>query len=325
MELEVCILGSSSALPMVGRNPTSQFVTLANRHFLVDCGEGTQVQLRRNHIGFGRVNHIFISHLHGDHFFGLLPLLSTLHLLDRHKAIHLYCPEPLKEIIQTQMKLSEAWFRYPIHYHILRKEKQLLFEDDKVEVHAFPLQHSVDCWGFLFSEKSRQYNMKRSALRKYSIPVAEIRQIKLGADWVDEKGVTIPNQELTTAGPPSLSYAYCTDTAPLEHLETYFSKPDLLYHESTFTEEHSKRAKQTKHSTAKQAASVAKAVEAQHLLLGHYSTRYHDLQPLLAEAKDVFPASMLSKENHVYRIKAGQPHITETATLLTQQNHTEKA
>lgn len=324
MELEVCILGASSALPMVGRNPTSQFVTLANRHFLIDCGEGTQVQLRKNHIGFSRVNHIFISHLHGDHFFGLLPLLSTLHLLDRHKKIHLYCPEPLKEIIQTQMKLSNAWFRYPIHYHYLKSGKQLLFEDNKVEVYSFPLKHSIDCWGFLFQEKSRQYNMKHSALKKYNIPVAEIRQIKQGADWTDENGTVIPNDALTTEGPPSLSYAYCTDTAPLAHLSDFFTAPDLLYHESTFTEAHSERAKQTNHSTAKQAAEVARSVDARHLLLGHYSTRYHDLAPLYTEAREIFPAVLLSKENHLYKIKAGTHELLEIPMhkhLQNQQNN----
>lgn len=297
---------------MVGRNPTAQYITLANRHFLIDCGEGTQVQLRKNHIGFGRINHIFISHLHGDHFYGLLPLLSTLHLLDRHKEIHIYCPEPLKEIIECQMRLSEAGFRFKMVYHFLQpNKKHLCWEDNKVQVHSFPVKHSIKCWGFLFSEKPRERNMKSAALKQYNIPVAEIRQIKKGANWVDEKGNTIKNEDLTTKGPPPLSYAYCTDTAPIADLHQHVFQPNVLYHESTFTEEHKLRAKQTKHSTAKQAAEVAKSIEAKHLLLGHYSTRYQDLNPLLQEAKEVFAASVLSKENHVYRIKAGTDSLIE--------------
>ncbi len=305
MELAVCILGSSSALPMVGRNPTAQFVTLANRHFLVDCAEGTQVQLRRNHIGFGRVNHILISHLHGDHYFGLLPLLSTLHLLDRQKEIHLYCPAPLKDILESHMKLSEIWFRFKIIYHFHEPNgKHLIFEDAKVQVESFPLKHSVDCWGFLFTEKKRQRNIKKSALENYSIPVTELRKIKDGEDWINEQGKTVANETLTTAGPPSLSYAYCTDTAPLPSLADILHAPDVLYHESTFTEKHKKRAKQTNHSTALQAAEVAKLVDAKCLLLGHYSTRYLDLSDLKTEAEIIFNPTFLSKDNYVYTMKA---------------------
>lgn len=305
MELEVCILGSSSALPMLGRNPTSQFITLANRHFLVDCAEGTQVQLRRNHIGFGRINHILISHLHGDHYFGLLPLLSTLNLLDRQKEIHLYCPTPLKTILESHMKLSEIWFRFNIVYHFHEaKGKHLIFEDTKVQVESFPLKHSIDCWGFLFTEKKRQRNIKKATLDIYSIPITELRKIKDGEDWINEQGETIFNETLTTAGPPPLSYAYCSDTAPLPGLADVLNAPDVLYHESTFTEKHKKRAKQTNHSTAKQAAEIAILVSAKTLLLGHYSTRYIDLSELKTEAEEVFTPTFLSMDNYVYRMKA---------------------
>lgn len=305
MELSVTVLGSSSAIPLSGRNPTSQFITISNRHFLVDCGEGTQVQLRRNKIGFGRINHILISHLHGDHFYGLLPLLNTLHLLDRHKEIHIYGPSDLEGSIYHILKLSRATLRFPIRFYPLNmKERDLIYEDKAVKVHSFPVKHSLPCCGFLFEEKPRPRNFKKQVLEKYSIPVAEIRQIKQGSDWMDESGNIMPNAELTTDPLPPLSYAYCTDTAPISNLEELLQlEPDLLYHEATFTEEHAARAAKTKHSTALQAAQVAKSVEAKHLLIGHFSVRYEDLEVLVREAQSEFKDTHLALEGNTYSLK----------------------
>jgi ribonuclease Z len=310
MELELTILGSNSAIPLVNRNPSSQFLTLASRHFLIDCGEGTQVQLRKNKIGFSRVNHIFISHLHGDHFFGLAPLLSTLHLLDRHKELHIYAPEDLESILDVQFRATNTWLRYPIVFHKLKPlVKDTLFEDKRVIVYSFPLKHSIDCWGFSFEEKERPANIKKEVLTQYNIPVVDIRKIKEGEDWVDENGKLIPNSELATQAKSPLSYAYCTDTSPLKTLNKYIQSVDLLYHESTFTEAHAKRAAQTKHSTAKQAASVANEVQSKHLLLGHFSTRYDDLNELLNEAKAEFKNTYIAKEATTFSLKSGEKEL----------------
>lgn len=302
--MELTILGSSSAIPIIERNPTSQFLHLAGRYFLIDCGEGTQVQLRKNQIGFGRVDHILISHLHGDHFFGLVPLLQSLQLLDRHKPIHIYGPPGLKDIIDVQLRASYTKLRYELNFHPLdMKEPATVFEDENVVVTSFPLKHGIDCCGFYFRERERPRKMSKEALAKYSIPVSEIKKIKLGEDWVDEDGKVIPNAELTYEAPPPLSYAFCTDTLPLE-LSRYFTKPSLLYHEATFREEHSDRAKKTNHSTAPQAAGVARSVEAENLIVGHFSIRYKDaeLEELLQEAKEGFENTFLAREGMCFTV-----------------------
>ncbi|MDZ7849037.1 MAG: ribonuclease Z [Owenweeksia sp.] len=305
MVLNLRVLGSSSALPLSNRFPSAQFLTIANRHFLIDCGEGTQMQLRRNRIGFGRINHIFISHLHGDHFYGLLPLLTSLHLLDRHKELHLYGPPALEQGVYDLLKLSGARLRYPLTFHALdMQQRQRVYDDKAVSVFSFPLKHSLPCCGFLFQEKPRPRNMRKDMIEKHKIPVAEIRQIKGGANWEDEEGNSISNAELTTPPAPPLSYAYCTDTLPMSELASLLQcKPSLLYHEATFTEEHRERARKTKHSTALQAAKVARSVEAGHLLLGHFSIRYKERDTLLQEARNLFPNSWLAEENSDFSLK----------------------
>lgn len=299
MDLKLQILGSSSAIPTAGRHPTSQFLTIANHHFLIDCGEGTQTQLRRNRIGFGRIDHILISHLHGDHFYGLVPLLTSLHLLDRHREIHLYGPEELELAVKQILKITGSQLRFPLIFHVTSTtERKLIFEDERLKVYSFPLNHSMPCCGFFFEEQPRPRNMRKDMLQRYNIPVAEIRQIKKGADWISEEGQRISNAELTYQPKDSLSYAFCTDTAPVEDLPHLFpTRPNLMYHEATFMQQHLARARKTKHSTAKQAAEIALKCDAGHLLLGHFSVRYDDLEPLLMEAKSVFSQSYLAREN----------------------------
>lgn len=304
MDLELTILGASSAIPLVNRNPTAQFLTICNRHFLIDCGEGTQVRIRENGIGFGRIDHILISHLHGDHFFGLAPLLSTLHLLDRNKEINIYGPKGLKEVVNAQIKAQGSWLKFPILFHELNFEgEHYIFEDDMIRIKSFPLNHGINCWGFLFEEKDLPRKMKAEAIEKYSIPVSEIKQIKKGADWTDEDGNLIPNSQLTLDAPKSLSYAFCTDTSPTDDLIEYVDSPDLLYHEATFLDKHKERAAQTFHSTSYQAAEVAKSVNARQLMIGHYSARYTEFDGLLEESREIFPNTILAQEGKTYVIK----------------------
>lgn len=308
MNLELIILGCNSAIPLVDRNPTAQFLTIHSRHFLIDCGEGTQVRLREQGIGFSRINHILISHLHGDHFFGLAPLLSTLHLLDRKKEVHIYGPNGLKELINVQMKAQGSWLKFPLIFHDLDfKNKSLIFEDQKIKVHSFPLNHGIPCCGFSFEEKPLPRNIIGNKVKELSIPFAEIKKIKDGQDWVDENGRIYPNETLTSGALPSLSYAFCTDTLPLESLKEFIQKPRLLYHEATFSRLHEKRAQQTYHSTAEQAGEIADMVQAENLIIGHYSARYTDFDDLLKEAKSKFANTFLAKEGSKYWISHKSP------------------
>lgn len=286
---------------MANRQPTAQFLTISGRQFLLDCAEGTQMKLRQNNIGFGRINHILISHLHGDHFYGLVPLLTTLQLLDRQADMHLYGPENLEKAVRSILEASGARIRYPLHFHhTSRSSKKLLYEDEALTVHSFPLQHRMPCCGFLFQEKERPRSMRKEKIQEYDIPVAEIRRIKRGAEFSTGRGEIISNSELTDPAPPPLSYAYCTDTAPVLSLPEIFHSVDLLYHEATFMEKHARRATETYHSTARQAATMAHKLGARHLLLGHYSARYRDLRPLREEAREIFSDSHLALDDHQF-------------------------
>ena len=312
MSISLTILGCHSATPRTFAHPTSQYLEINNRRFLIDCGEGTQVQLRKYKIKFSAINHIFISHLHGDHFFGLTPLLSSLHLLGRNKEIHIYGPHGLKDIINLQMKAQGSWLSYPLIFHELDfTKKSQLYEDDKIIVHSFPVKHRIACCGFLFEEKALPRNIIGEKIKELSIPFLDIKGIKNGNDWEDENGKTHNNHSLTTKAPESLSYAFCTDTLPLENLQDYVYNPSLLYHEATFTNKHKDRAKQTHHSTAEQAANIAKGIKAGNLILGHFSTRYLDYSDFLLESKPIFPKVYLAKDGTKYCIKHQNPKSLE--------------
>lgn len=313
MQLSLTILGSSSAIPLSNRFPSCQFLNLSDRHFLIDCGEGAQIQLRKNGIGFSRINHIMISHLHGDHFYGLLPLLATMHLLDRQKEVHIYAPPELENSLYENLRLSHSKLRYPLIFHPLNmKKKEIIYEDKAVKVSSFPVKHSLPCCGFFFEEKPRLRKVIIEKLDDLGISGPDIKKIKEGADWQKEDGQIILNEQLTMDPPPPLSYAYCSDTAPLLNLhELLGEKPDILYHEATFMDQHEDRARQTKHSTARQAGVIAQQVHATYLLLGHFSTRYQDLEPLLKEALEEFENSFIAEDNWTYVLKSGKKLSTK--------------
>lgn len=297
MSFEITILGCGSASPTSFRNPSAQIIQVQERLFLIDCGEGTQVQIRRNKIRMQKINHIFISHLHGDHYFGLIGLLSTFHLLGREKDIYIYGPEELKNVIYTQLKASKTYLKYELHFHALNFDaKQLLFEDKKVEVYSFPMRHSIEVCGFLIQEKVKPRKINRTAVDAFEIPVYELNNIKDGADYTMDDGSIVDNSKLTFDPNPSISYAYCSDTSYYPSMVQSIQNVDLLYHESTFAKDLLKLAKQTKHSTAEQAALIAKEANVKQLLLGHYSARYTHLNVLLDEAKEVFENTLLASD-----------------------------
>ncbi len=298
--MKLTILGCYSATPRTDTNPTAQVLDINNHLFLIDCGEGTQVELRRNKIKFARIKHIFISHLHGDHFFGLVGLISTFRLLTRETELHIYGPKGLKDIITLQMKLAESWTNYPLIFHELTsKESALIFEDDKVEVHTIPLDHRIYTNGFLFKEKSGERKLDMNAVLNADIDVAYYRKLKQGFDVENMDGIIISNQEVTKAPNKPKSYAFCSDTAYSEAIIPIIKDVDLLYHESTFLEKHEKLAAPTKHSTAKQAASIAKQAGVGTLLLGHYSTRYDNLKNFKLEAETIFESVELARDGKV--------------------------
>ena len=303
---ELTILGSSSATPTSSRHPTAQILNHNNRFFLIDCGEATQIQLRRFKFKLQRIDHIFISHLHGDHFLGLPGLLGSMHLLGREKALHLYSPPGLEEIIKVTHFHSKTFLKYKVVFHTIENEtsNELLFENNMLRVETIPMNHRIPCYGFLFKEKKMLRNITKEKLAEYSIPTQAIQKIKEGSDFITEAGITIRNSELTTPPPTPRTYAYCSDTLynETELFVAQISNTNLLYHEATFGTEMIARAKATHHSTAQQAATVAKKANANRLIIGHYSARYKDLAPLLLEAQKVFSNTVLATEGETYAI-----------------------
>jgi ribonuclease Z len=299
--LKLTILGCYSATPKINTNPTAQVLEIKNHTFLIDCGEGTQVELRRNKIKFSRVKHIFISHLHGDHCFGLAGLISTFNLLTREADLHIYAPKGLKEVITMQMKLSNSWTNYQLIFHELTStSSELIYEDDKVEVHTIPLDHRIYTNGFLFKEKLGERKLDMNAILNADIDMAYYRKLKQGGDVPDNRGKMIENSILTKDPKPSKSYAFCSDTAYSESIIPIIKEVDVLYHESTFIEKNEALAKPTKHSTAKQAARIAEKANVGKLILGHYSTRYDGLNEFKAEAEVIFPNVELSRDGKTF-------------------------
>lgn len=303
LKFEVTVLGCGSATPTLRHAPTAQVVNHNEHLFLLDCGEGTQLQLRRFKIKFQKINHILITHLHGDHFLGLPGLLSTLHLLGRTRPMNIFAHRDLQSVIESQLQLSHTKLRFPILWQELNyKAEVTICETPALDIVGFPLSHGIQCCGFKIVEKPKPRNIIPTVIERYTISVARIRQIKLGADLKLEDGTVILNKELTTAPSPPRSYGYCTDTAYHSKTAGYVRGVDLLYHESTFVEAERSAAKRTMHSTAKDAARVAKEAEAGKLLLGHYSARYRDEQLFGDEAKQVFENVFLADEGLTFSV-----------------------
>ncbi|SHG96841.1 ribonuclease Z [Flagellimonas flava] len=301
--MRLTILGCYSATPRTFTNPTSQVLEIRNHLFLIDCGEGTQVQLRKYKVKFSRIKHIFISHLHGDHFFGLPGLISTFRLLGRENELHIYGPKGIKEAVTLLLKLGDSWTNYPLIFHELEsKSSQLLLEDDVISVHTIPLDHRVYTNGFLFKEKPAPRKLDITAVTRHKIDRSQFNNIKNGANGLLENGDEIDNVDLTHNPPTPKSYAFCSDTAYNETILPLISKVDVLYHESTFLESESKLCKKTKHATAKQAASIAKKAEVGSLILGHYSTRYKSIELFKEEAMEVFPDVELADDGKSFEI-----------------------
>ena len=284
--MKLTILGCYSATPRISAHTTAQVLESRGHTFLIDCGEGTQMELRKNRVKFNQIKHIFISHLHGDHSFGLIGLISTFRLLNREADLHIYGPKGIKELIMLQLKLSKSWINFSLIFHELKDlESELIFEDEKIEVHTIPLDHRVYTNGFLFKEKLFD--------RKLLVDEAEARNID---------GELISNAEVTTEGIRPKSYAFCSDTAYNEAVVPLVKNVDVLYHESTFLEAHANLCAKTKHSTAKQAAKIAKKAEVETLILGHYSSRYTDLEDFKTEAQTVFDCVELAEDGRVFLI-----------------------
>jgi ribonuclease Z len=303
MSIQLCILGSGSATPTAYRNPTSQYLSIKNHHFLVDCGEGTQSQIRKNKLSFQKIDKIFISHLHGDHYLGLFGLLSTLTLNNREKPVKLYAPKDLEELLNLQKKVSRVTWSFELKFIPTNpKEPELIFEDDEITIHSFPLKHRVPTTGFVFREKPNDRKLIPQRLIDFDIPIYARKQIKKGADFEMEDGTIISNSELTTDPLPSKSFAFCSDTIFDETIIPNITGVDLLYHEATFLKNLEKRAKETKHSTSEQAAVIAKKAHVGKLIIGHFSSRYINLEDHLTEAKEVFENTELALENKTFKV-----------------------
>lgn len=297
MSIKVTILGSNSAAPAHRRHHTAQYITIEGQCYLVDCGEGTQLQLKRYQLKAQRIKNIFISHLHGDHYLGLMGLLSTMHLMGRKTPLNLYGPKGLSDIITLQLKYSDTVFNYEVNYKVIDTEKhQLIHEDNQVEVYSIPLDHRIACSGFLFKEKTKKHRIVKEAIPE-NLEVSKIQTLKNGEDVLNEDGaVEMDHRHYTKPPRRSFSYAFCSDTKYNESIIPIIKGVDMLYHESTFLDEHMDRASNTYHSTAKEAATIAKKAEVGKLLLGHFSVRYKSLEPIEAEARTVFPESFIAEE-----------------------------
>lgn len=299
--MKLTILGCYAATPRTFTNPTSQILEIKNRLFLIDCGEGTQVQLRKNKIRFSKINHIFISHLHGDHFFGLVGLVSTFTLLNRTTDLHIYGPKGIKEIIKLQLRLSNSWTNYGLFFHELESaESEVIFEDEKVLVKTIPLKHRIYTNGFLFQKKIGERKLNLDAVQNYEIDACYYQKIKNGKDITLEDGRVIENEKLTFDPVPAKNYAFCSDTAYDESILPIIENIDILYHESTFLQSEENLAKKTLHSTAKEAAMIALKSNAKQLILGHYSTRYESITFFKEEAETIFPEVLLADDGKCF-------------------------
>jgi len=297
------ILGCGSALPTRKNFPSAQLLELRDKQFLIDCGEGTQIRMRQMGVRTNRLGHIFISHLHGDHCFGLIGLISSFGMLNRTADLHIHAQPDLEKILQPQLNYFCADLPFQVIFHAINPRKhELIYEDRSVQVFSIPLKHRVPCCGFLFEEKPRDRHIIREMIDFYGIPTWKILKIKQGEDFVTDEGEIIPNSQLTSAGNPPKRFAYCSDTAYSEKIISIIEGVDCLYHEATFMEDETVRSKETFHSTAFQAATIAEKANVKKLIIGHYSARYVNQNEILNEAKRVFENTVLGEDLTVYEI-----------------------
>lgn len=299
--LSVTILGNNSAVPAFNRHPTSQVVTQDGTNFLVDCGEGTQIQMIRYKIRRGKITHIFISHLHGDHYFGLIGLLNSFNLLSHKQELHIFAPSPLQEIIELQLKVADSQLCYPLHFHTL-SGPGLLVENDKIRISAFPVTHRIECYGFLFEEKQGKRKLLIEQVRKYKIPITFYSSLQAGLDYITPKGEVIRNERVTAPPEAGKRYAFCADTRYDEGIIPYIYGCDAIYHETTYLDNMRDKADLRFHSTTRQAAEIARKARVKRLLIGHFSSKYAVLDAFQEEAREVFPNTDLAVEGETYEI-----------------------
>ncbi len=299
--LALTILGNNSAVPAFDRNPTAQVLQTPDESFLIDCGEGTQMQLSKYKIRRSKINHILISHLHGDHYFGLIGLLTSMSLLNRTQELHLHAPAELEQLINLQLNFASTHLSFTLHFHPILKEG-LIIDEKKMTVTCFKVQHRIDCWGFLFLQKKNPRKLNAERAKIYEIPSAFYEKLQQGEDYVNKKGTIVPNEEVTTAASKPKSYAYCADTIYDESLAEKVKGVDLLYHETTYLKDLHERAAARFHSTTVQAAAIAKKAGVKKLLIGHFSSKYESLDEFLIETAEVFENTELAIQGSCYII-----------------------
>ncbi|MEJ6754328.1 MAG: ribonuclease Z [Flavobacteriales bacterium] len=303
MKFELTILGCGGAIPTLDKNPTSQYLNIQDRHFLIDCGEGSQIQLRKYKCKFSKIDHIFISHLHGDHFLGLFGYLSTLSLLGRTSIMNIYAPKDLIVLIDAHNEISGKKYNFELNFKSLDFKKPVkIFEDNILEIFSFPVSHSVPCCGFLFKEKLSQRNIIKEKIKDLSLGIGDIKKLKNRENCI-VNGETIQYEDVTVLGNKSRSYAYCADTKYDEKIIPFVKDVDVIYHESTFLEELKSKASKTKHSTAIQAAKIAFSANAKMLIIGHFSARYDSVEKFTEEASTIFDNTIAAYDGFKYQIK----------------------
>lgn len=300
--MKVTILGNNSALPAFGRNPTAQVVSVYGEYLLLDCGEGTQVQMQKFGMKWRKLNHIFISHMHGDHYYGLFGLINSMSLLGRTAPLHLFGPAALEPLLMKTLELADTELCYPFFFHALPEGSERLVDTDTFSVTCFPVEHRIACHGFLIESKTRGRKLLPEKCRELEIPRYYYDKLKAGANYERKDGTVIKNEEVTTDGPQPKKYAYCADTLYTDSFLPYIKGADVIYHESTYLHDDAEKAKMRFHSTALQAAELAKKADAKLLLLGHYSSKYRELAPFREEAMTVFPNTMVTIEGTTYDV-----------------------
>lgn len=299
--LALTILGNNSALPAFDRNPTAQVLQTAEESYLIDCGEGTQLQMMKYKIRRSRIHRIFISHLHGDHYFGLIGLINSMSLLGRIHELHIHAPKALEDILKLQLKVSDTTLSFKLHFHPLKREEQIV-DDKRVTVECFKVKHRIECWGFLFREKKNPRKINPDKVAEFEIPSAYYDKLQQGLDYTRKDGLVIKNELVTTAASKARTYAYCADTIYDESLVDIVRHADLLYHEATYLKDAAERAASRHHSTTVQAAAIAALARVKKLLIGHFSSKYETLDEFLTEAKEVFENTELALEGACYKI-----------------------